>query len=44
MMDNDVYEGETEVEDYHTPYVIKTGVDDNDDDDNCEDNDEQCHL
>ena len=33
-----------EVEDYHTPYVMKTSVDDNDDDDDHEDNDEQCCL
>ena len=42
---NDVYEGETEVEDYHMPYIIKASVgDSDDDDDNCEDNDEQHHL
>ena len=34
MKNNDIYEGETEVEDYHMPY----------DDDNHEDNDEQHHL
>ena len=33
-----------EVEDYHTPYVIKTSVDDSDDDDDHEDYDEQHHL
>ena len=44
MKNNDVYEGETEVEDYHTPYIIKTSVDDSDDDDDHKDNDEQHHL
>ena len=44
MKNNDIYEGEMEVEDYHTPYIIKTSVDNNEDDDDCEDNDEQHHL
>ena len=44
MKNNDIYEAEMEVEDYHSPYVIKTSVSDSDDNDNCEDNDEQCHL
>ena len=36
---NNIYEGEMEVEDYHTLYFIETSVDDSDDDDNPEDND-----